>query len=140
MRKFSKGEEEAEVNMTPMLDIVFIMLIFFIVTASFVKESGIEINKPPEQDNQSDAKPDPEKRPIGFVIDGANRIKHDMKRISIGSVSAIIKKNSVERPQAPVVIMAEKGGESGIAMHIYDVARDIGIPSSQIVMMIKKKK
>ncbi|RMF67410.1 MAG: biopolymer transporter ExbD, partial [Alphaproteobacteria bacterium] len=52
MRKFSKRKDEAEINMTPMLDIVFIMLIFFIVTASFTKEFGLEINKPPPSEDQ----------------------------------------------------------------------------------------
>ena len=81
MRKFSKAEDEAEVNMTPMLDIVFIMLIFFIVTASFVKESGIEINKPEDNDTQNDPPPpDDETRAIAFIIDENNRITHDFLR------------------------------------------------------------
>ena len=93
MRKFSKGEEEAEVNMTPMLDIVFIMLIFFIVTATFTKESGIEINKPEDNNTQNDPPPpDDETRAIAFVIDEGNRISHDFLNIDISSVSSIIKK------------------------------------------------
>ncbi|MBV1900705.1 MAG: biopolymer transporter ExbD [Kordiimonadaceae bacterium] len=139
MRKFSKGEEEAEVNMTPMLDIVFIMLIFFIVTASFVKESGIEINKPEDNNTQNDPPPpDDDKRAIAFVVDGNNRITHDFLRIDISSVSSIIKKESVERPEAPVVIQAAEGAHLGIAIRIYDAAKDIGIADNKIVMTPKK--
>ena len=139
MRKFSKGEDEAEVNMTPMLDIVFIMLIFFIVTASFVKESGIEINKPEDNNTQNDPPPpDDEKRTIAFVIDGNNRITHDFLRIDISSVSSIIKKESVERPEAPVVIQAAEGSHLGYSIRIYDAAKAIGIADNQIVMTPKK--
>lgn len=139
MRKFSKGEDEAEVNMTPMLDIVFIMLIFFIVTASFVKESGLEVNKPEDNNTQNDPPPpDDEKRAIAFVIDENNRITHDFVRVDISSVSSIIKKESVERPKAPVVIQAAEGSHLGLSVRIYDAARDVGVSDSQIVLTPKK--
>ncbi len=138
MRKFSKAEEEAEVNMTPMLDIVFIMLIFFIVTATFVKESGIEINKPEDNNTQNPPPPDDDKRAIAFVIDENNRITHDFLRVDISSVSSIIKKESVERPEAPVVIQAAKGSQFGLAVRIYDAAKAVGLGNDKIVMTPKK--
>ena len=139
MRKFSKGEEEAEVNMTPMLDIVFIMLIFFIVTASFVKESGLEINKPEDNNTQNDPPPpDDEKRAIAFIVDENNRITHDFVRIDVSSVASIIKKESVERPKAPVVIQAAEGSDFGISVRIYDAAVAIGVPGEQIVLTPRK--
>lgn len=139
MRKFAKQEEEAEVNMTPMLDIVFIMLIFFIVTASFVKESGIDINKPPSDQNSPPPPeaPDPDKRAIAFIVDGSNQIRHEFRRVALGSVSAIIKKGNVERPQAPVVIQMMDGSHTGVAMEIYDAAQAIGIPRDKIILMPK---
>ncbi len=138
MRKFGKGEEEAEVNMTPMLDIVFIMLIFFIVTASFVRESGLEINKPEDNDTPPPPEnPDPETRAIAFIIDGNNRIRHDFRTVDIGSVSSIIKKESVERPKAPVVIMAADGAYTGTVITIYDAAQAIGVPRDKIVVTPK---
>ena len=139
MRKFSKGEDEAEVNMTPMLDIVFIMLIFFIVTASFVKESGLEVNKPEDDNTQNDPPPpDDEKRAIAFIIDENNRITHDFVRVDISSVSSIIKKESVERPKAPVVIQAAEGSHLGLSIRIYDAAKDVGVGDDQIVLTPKK--
>ena len=138
MRKFAKAEEEAEVNMTPMLDIVFIMLIFFIVTATFVNESGIQINKPEDNNSSNPPPPDEDKRAIAFVIDENNRITHDFLRIDVSSVSSIIKKESVERPEAPVVIQAAKGSEFGLAVRIYDAAKAVGLGDDKIVMTPKK--
>ncbi len=139
MRKFAKADEEAEVNMTPMLDIVFIMLIFFIVTASFVKESGLEVNKPETSDTQNDPPPpDDEKRAIAFVIDNSNRILHDFRPIDISAVSSIIKKESVERPEAPVVIQYAENSHMGIAIRIYDEALVVGLPQAKVVLTPKK--
>jgi biopolymer transport protein ExbD len=139
MRKFAKGEDEAEVNMTPMLDIVFIMLIFFIVTASFIKESGMEINKPEDNNTQNDPPPpDDDKRAIAFIVDGNNRITHDFVRVDVSSVESIIKKESVERPKAPVVIQAEEGAHHGITISIIDAAKTVGVPDEQIVLTPRK--
>ena len=138
MRKFSKGDDEAEVNMTPMLDIVFIMLIFFIVTATFVNEPGISVNLPEDNQNQDPPPPDEEKRAIAFVIDNNNRITHDFRTIDISSVTSIIKRESVERPEAPVVIQSAEDGFAGNAIRIYDAAREIGIPEGKIVWTRKK--
>ena len=133
MRKFAKAEEEAEVNMTPMLDIVFIMLIFFIVTATFIKESGLDVNTPPDT-NSPPPPPDEETRAIAFVIDGTGRVRFEFRPIDVSAATAIIKKESVERPQAPVVIQAEKGAGWGIALRIYDDALAAGISPERVVM------
>ena len=138
MRKFSKGEDEAEVNMTPMLDIVFIMLIFFIVTASFVRESGIEVNKPEDTNAPPPDNVDEDKRAIAFIIDNNNRITHDFRSIDISAVSSIIKKESVERPEAPVVIQTAEGAHTGVAIRIYDAAQEIGIAREKIVWTPRK--
>ena len=139
MRKFAKGGEEAEVNMTPMLDIVFIMLIFFIVTASFVKEQGIEVNKPDSDTVQKDPpEPDPDKRAIAFIIDDNSRITHDFRRVDISSIESIIKKESVERPEAPVVIQTASGAYTGTAIEIYDIALGLQIPRDKIVWAPKQ--
>jgi biopolymer transport protein ExbD len=139
MRKFAKAEEEAEVNMTPMLDIVFIMLIFFIVTASFVKEAGLEINKPEDNQTQNNPPPpDDDKRAIAFIVDNNNRITHEFRNVDISAVSSIIKKESVERPEAPVVIQAAEGAYTGNVIRIYDAALAIGISREKIVVTPKK--
>jgi len=138
MRKFAKGGDEAEVNMTPMLDIVFIMLIFFIVTATFVKESGLEINKPEDNNSETPPPPEDDKRAIAFIIDNNGRIMHEFRYVDISSVSSIIKKESVERPEAPVVIQAAADSHFGLSLRIYDAAMAIGISSDKVVMTPKK--
>ncbi|WP_374764751.1 ExbD/TolR family protein [Yunchengibacter salinarum] len=139
MRKFSKQEEEAEVNMTPMLDIVFIMLIFFIVTASFVKEAGIGINKPEDTPQDENQPPPPEdERAIAFLIDDANVIQHNFRRVNVSAVESIIKRESVERPKAPIVIQASEAAHTGIALQIYDAALAVGVDPSKIVVMPRK--
>ncbi len=139
MKKFGKQEDEAEVNMTPMLDIVFIMLIFFIVTATFVKEDGLDINTPEEQNQSNPPPPDEDKRPIAFVIDASNRITFERRNIELASVASIIKGESVERPEAPVVIQVAAGGQTANVIGIYDEALQLGFPRDKIVVIERKK-
>ncbi|GAK33452.1 biopolymer transporter ExbD [Iodidimonas nitroreducens] len=124
MRKFSKSEEEAEINMTPMLDIVFIMLIFFIVTASFVKESGLDVNKPPP--NEQEQKDD-DKKNILIQVDSSNRIFVNMRPVDIASVRANVERMHAENPEGVVVIQPAPDAFSGIVVEIYDQARQAGV-------------
>lgn len=121
MRKFSKGDDEAEINMTPMLDIVFIMLIFFIVTASFARETGLDLNKPPAS-TAPPPPPDPENKPIAFVIDNSNRISFDFRPIELGSIRSIIEREHAARPHVPVIIQAGPDAHTGIVVRIHDMA------------------
>lgn len=121
MRKFSKGEDEAEINMTPMLDIVFIMLIFFIVTASFARETGLDLFKPKAQPDNPEP-PKDEDRPIAFKIDNANRISFDFRPIEIGSVRSIIEREHAARPHVPVIIQAGSDAHTGIVVQIHNMA------------------
>lgn len=121
MRKFAKPEEEAEINMTPMLDIVFIMLIFFIVTASFVKEQGLDIQQPP------DAPPPPpqeDKQNIVIRVDNNNQvwIWNDRRRVDIRQVRPNIERLHAKFPEGVVVIQAAPDAKTGIIVQIYDQA------------------
>jgi len=132
MRKFSKGEDEAEINMTPMLDIVFIMLIFFIVTASFSRENGLEIFKPEDQP-PSDEQPDPENKPIAFKIDNSNRISFDFRPIELGAIRAIIEREHAARPHVPVIIQAMDSAHTGIVVQIHDMALNAKVDNIVVV-------
>jgi len=123
MRKFSKREEEAEINMTPMLDIVFIMLIFFIVTATFVRESGLDVNKPPpdEQQEQTD------KENILVQIDQANRIFVNKRPVDITSVRANVERMHAENPEGAVVIKPHPEAHADMVVRAYDQARQAGV-------------
>ncbi len=120
MRKFSKQDEEAEINLTPMLDIVFIMLIFFIVTATFIREQGLDINQP--DNNQNQPPPDDEKKNILIQIDGNNRVFINLRRVDIRQVRANIERLHAENPDGVVVIQPEANSETGLIVAIYDAA------------------
>jgi len=115
-------EEEQEINITPMLDVVFIMLIFFIVTASFVKESGIDVNKPEAQ--TSEAK---EKANILIAIDAAGEIWIDRRQIDPRAVRANIERLHAENPQGTVVIQADEDARTGVLVQVMDAARLAGV-------------
>jgi len=132
MRKFSKGEDEAEINMTPMLDIVFIMLIFFIVTASFARESGLDLFKPEANNPPPPDNPDPDNKPIAFKIDNNNRISFNFRPIELGSIRSIIEREHAARPHVPVIIQAGSDAHTGIVVQIHDMAKSAKV--DQIVV------
>lgn len=115
-------EEEVEINMTPMLDIVFIMLIFFIVTTSFIKESGIDVNRPQAQTSQ--LKP---LANIVIAITANNEIWMDKRMIDIRAVRANIERLHSENPQGAAVITADKKANTGILVDVMDQVRAGGI-------------
>ena len=125
MRKIAKQQDQdgAEIDLTPMLDVVFIMLIFFIVVASFIKEAGDEVNRP--DDNQPD---DPEDSTSILVeVASDNQIWMENRRVDIRAVRANIQRLLAEDPEAPVTIKVEKGAEAGIVVDVADAARESGV-------------
>jgi biopolymer transport protein ExbD len=115
-------EEESEINITPMLDVVFIMLIFFIVTATFVKEAGIEVNRP---DAATATKA--EKANILIAIGPNNDIWIDRRMIDIRSVRPNIERLHAENPQGSVVIQADKESKTDTLIQVMDAARQAGV-------------
>jgi biopolymer transport protein ExbD len=125
MRKIAREQDQggAEIDLTPMLDVVFIMLIFFIVVASFIKEAGVEVNRP--DDNQPD---DPEdSTSIVVEIAADNQIWMENRRVDIRAVRANIQRLLAEDPEAPVTVKVEKGAEAGIVVDVADAARESGV-------------
>ncbi|MEE8338571.1 MAG: biopolymer transporter ExbD [Xanthomonadales bacterium] len=115
-------DEESEINITPMLDVVFIMLIFFIVTATFVKEAGIEVNRP---DAATAVKA--EKANILVAIGANNEIWIDRRQIDIRSVRPTIERLHAENPQGSVVIQADKESKTDTLIQVMDAARLAGV-------------
>ena len=107
MRKIAKDREQdgAEIDLTPMLDVVFIMLIFFIVVASFIKEAGVEVNRP--DDNQPDNPEDSVSIMVKIAAD--NQIWMENRRVDVRAIRANIQRLLAEDPEAPVTIKVEKG-------------------------------
>ena len=125
MRKRNRqaDADEAEIDLTPMLDVVFIMLIFFIVVASFLKEAGIEMNRPDSNQNP----PETDATSIVVTITGDNQIWMENRRVDIRAVRANIQRLLAEDPEAPVTIRVEKGAEAGIVIDVADAARESGV-------------
>jgi len=121
-RRRTSDEEEAEINMTPMLDVVFIMLIFFIVTASFVKEAGIDVNRP----DASTA----EKKTQGNIlvaISENGEIWIDKRQVDVRQLRPNIERLHAENPQGAVIIHADKHSRNGLLVDVMDAAREAGV-------------
>ena len=125
MRKIAKQQDQdgAEIDLTPMLDVVFIMLIFFIVVASFIKEAGVEVNRPDK--NQPDNPEDSTSILVEIASD--NQIWMENRRVDIRAVRANIQRLLAEDPEAPVTIKVEKGAEAGTVVDVADAARESGV-------------
>ena len=119
---WQQDDDEQEINITPMLDVVFIMLIFFIVTASFVKEAGIDVNKPEGQTAQAK-----EKANILIAIDANGAIWIDRRQVDARAVRANIERLHAENPQGTVVIQADEDARTGALVQVMDAARLAGV-------------
>jgi biopolymer transport protein ExbD len=122
--KRRKGEDDSQIDLTPMLDVVFIMLIFFIVTASFVNETGLNVDRPPTSDQPP---PDSENTNIVFRVSESNDITLEGRRIDIRSVRANVERLHAEKPEAKVVINSHPKAKTEVFVMISDQAREAGV-------------
>ncbi|MCH1554940.1 MAG: biopolymer transporter ExbD [Pseudomonadales bacterium] len=127
-RKAVIGEETEEIDLTPMLDVVFIMLIFFIVTATFVKEIGLDVNSPDKNQNVKDA----DKQSIVVQITNRDRIRIRGRDVDFRAVRANIERLHAENPDAPVVVQPHPDSTTETMIHVMDSARQAGIYSVSI--------
>ena len=117
-----RTEEEAEINITPMLDIVFIMLIFFIVTTSFVREFGVDINRP----DNTPPKDQKVSEVIAVRISDLGEVSVDNRPTDLGRVRALIESGRASKPKASVVVIASRQADAGILVTVIDGARAAG--------------
>jgi biopolymer transport protein ExbD len=133
-RRIARSDEEAEINITPMLDIVFIMLIFFIVTTSFVKEIGVDLNRPSNE-------PQEEKRiaeVIAIRIEANGLIEVSGRPVDIRAVRANVEGELATKGQAtPVVVIADRTSDSGLMVRVIDQARMAGAHQVSIAAMAR---
>ncbi|AIW14190.1 biopolymer transporter ExbD [Vibrio europaeus] len=115
-------QEEAQVDMTSMLDIVFIMLIFFIVTSSFVRESGVEVNRPTASNVVSQ-----KEAGIFVAITSANDIYIDKRMVDVERVEATLEHLMLDKPDASLVIQADEHAYSGTVVKVMDAAKGAGV-------------
>lgn len=125
MRRHRSGtSDEAEVNMTPMLDIVFILLIFFIVTATFVDEDGMDLSPPPPAD---DNEPDKQVPTILIRVDEADMVTVNNKPVNTNFVRANIERLNATNPGSAVLIQAHRSATSKTVIGILDQAKLAGV-------------
>jgi biopolymer transport protein ExbD len=124
---FGAEEEENEINLTPMLDVVFIMLIFFIVTASFIKESGIQVNRPEatEGEKQADAA-------ILVAISANDEIWIDRKHTDPKEVRIAIERLHSENPKGSLVIQADSESTNEMLVVVMEAAKQVGVANVAI--------
>lgn len=124
MRRLVKEKEEegADIDLTPMLDVVFIMLIFFIVVASFLKEAGIEVNRP----DANNEPPDSDSTSILVRIESDDQIWMENRRVDARAVRANIQRLLAADPESPVSIKVDKGARANTVVDVADAAREAG--------------
>ena len=126
-------DEESTIDLTPMLDVVFIMLIFFIVTASFVKETGIQITRPDASTSESN----PDLKNIVLQVTATDEIWLEGRRIDIRSVRANVQRIHAQNPQASVIIQAAPKATTATLTKISDQAREANVYNISLTISAK---
>ena len=117
-----RADEDEGIDLTPMLDVVFIMLIFFIVTASFVKETGADINRP-----ESSTATTKENASILVAINAQGEIWVDKRRIDVRAVRSNIERLHAEKPEGALIVQADNKATAELIMKVMDAARQAGV-------------
>ncbi|MEM7016438.1 MAG: biopolymer transporter ExbD [Pseudomonadota bacterium] len=123
-RQLQSKEEDATLDLTPMLDVVFIMLIFFIVTATFIKEAGVDVLRP--EAKTADMK---RRASILIAVTKSGEIWIDKKKVTPTTIRSHIERLHAENPQGTVVIQADRGSKYEVLRKVMDAARDAKVPN-----------
>lgn len=121
-KRMAQAGEDTGVDLTPMLDVVFIMLIFFIVTTSFVKESGVEFNRPSAATAQKK-----DKASIFVGINANNEVLIEKRIVDVRSVRANIERLHAESPEGAIVVQADEAAKTGVLVKVVDQIRAAGV-------------
>ena len=125
------AEDEAEINLTPMLDVVFIMLIFFIVTAVFVKEPGIQVDRP-----EAFTALVPERGSIFIAVSAANEFWIDQRSVDLAGLKPIIERMRKENPEGGVVIQADNEARNEYVLAAMDAAKEAGVSEVTLAAVV----
>ncbi len=120
-RQYRRQRQAAEINMAPMLDMVFILLIFFLVTTSFVKESGVEVQRPTAATARAEKSSSLQ---IGISSDG--QVFAGGRRVDVRSIRAIVERFLAENPDGSVLIVADRETRTGLTVRVLDFCRLAG--------------
>ncbi|BCE02301.1 ExbD/TolR family protein [Marinicellulosiphila megalodicopiae] len=135
--KFSKHifnqNEDAQIDMTPMLDVVFIMLIFFIVSTSFIKETGIDVNRPVASSTQVI-----DQNIILVAIDENSLVWIDKQQVPIGNLKSKVERAVLETKGASVVIQGDTQARLGLFIQVMDQIKLAGVENISIASVKPK--
>lgn len=120
-KRATHGSEAADVNITPLLDIVFILLIFFIVTATFLREKGIEVSTPDDSEQDDNSVPPPALL-LSVQEDGFVRV-NNVRTIDPASVTPVVQEFIAREPQGVVLVSAAPESAAGVAVQVMDQAK-----------------
>ena len=123
LNRYASIQEPVKIDLTPMLDVVFIMLIFFIVTASFVREVSLALERPPEGAANSEE----QSRNITVSLNADNQIQIDGRSIDHRSLRAYFERHKASNPEASVIISAHKSSRTHALVRVSDAARSAGL-------------
>ena len=127
-RVFASGRGATEdINISPLIDMVFILLIFFIVTTVFVEETGVEVTKP-----QAASQIQLEKNSILIAITANNNVVYGGREIGVNGVRSIVKRLIQDDPRMPVIIQADENVPTRILVRVIDEAKLAGANSVNI--------
>ena len=133
MRNHAQEEDDTEINMTPMLDIVFIMLIFFIVTAVFVKDSGVTVFKPEAETAEKQAQVS-----ILIAVTADDEIHINREKTELEALRTAVEKLHAENPKGSVAIQGDQEADAVLVMKVYDAIRNAGVERIAIATELGK--
>ncbi|WOT04593.1 ExbD/TolR family protein [Shewanella youngdeokensis] len=126
-----KQDKEPEINMTPMLDVVFILLIFFIVSTNFVQQSSVEIKRP-----QSNTATSLDGSPIVVTLDTTGRVYFESKEIDIYYLPGKLQQIASQTPKAKLLVVADTHCPTGVTIKVLDIAKQAGISYSSVAAQL----
>jgi biopolymer transport protein ExbD len=115
------GAERTDINMGPLIDMVFLLLIFFVVTTSFVKEAGVEVTRAVAEtaEVQAQAK-------VMVGVTRAGEVFYESRKVDVRSVRGLVERALAEDPEAGIVVVADRASETGVVIQVMDQCRLAG--------------
>ena len=126
-RRHNHPVEETGIDLAPMLDFFMNLLIFFIISAAFVSETGIKVNRPSAKTAVKE-----EKSNILIAISAQNEVYIEKRRVDVRTLRSIVGKLHTEHPEAAVIVQADKDSRSGLMVEVMDQARLAGVANVSI--------
>lgn len=127
-----KQDKDPEINMTPMLDVVFILLIFFIVSTNFVQQSSVEIKRP-----QSSIATQVDGSPIVVTLETTGRVFFESKEIDIYYLPGKLQQIASQTPKAKLLVVADTNCPTGVTIKVLDIAKQAGISFSSVASELR---